>query len=94
MLKTHRPRLPSGVTVYEPVGCAECHGTGYAGRIGVFEVLRMDAVLRKHVLAGASETELREYALEAGLVTMQDDAFDKIASGETSVGEFRRVLRF
>ena len=94
MLKAHWPKLPSRVTVDEPVGCAECHGTGYAGRIGVFEVLRMDPELRKRVLAGASETDIREYAIEVGLVTIQDDAFDKITSGETSVGEFRRVLRF
>lgn len=94
MLKAERPNLPARFTVHEPVGCADCHGTGYAGRIGVFEVLRMDADLRKKVLSGVSEVEIREYAEEHGLRTMQDDAFDKIASGETSVGEFRRVLRF
>ena len=94
MLKVHRPKLPARFGVHEPVGCAECHGTGYAGRIGVFEVLRMDEDLRKKVLSGASETEIREYAVEHGLLTMQDDALDKIASGETSAGEFRRVLRF
>ncbi|HBF33940.1 TPA: type II secretion system protein GspE, partial [Candidatus Sumerlaeota bacterium] len=69
---------------YEPVGCADCDGLGYHGRIGLFELIEMDEKLRHMILAQASETELQQYAAESGTRNLADDAADKVTAGWTS----------
>ncbi|MBI2099291.1 type II/IV secretion system protein [Candidatus Uhrbacteria bacterium] len=68
-------------------GCSECHGTGYKGRIGIYEVLAMNKQIEQVILGGEiSEYKMREIASEHGMVTMAADgllkALDKITSVE------------
>ncbi len=94
LFKIHGLNVPKPFTAWTAVGCADCYGSGYSGRLGVFEVLRVDTELRALVLDGASERDLRAKAIASGLRTLQQDAVEKINGGLTSIEEYRRVLRF
>lgn len=72
---------------YKGQGCKECHHTGYKGRIGVYELLVIDAKLRSLLAKGATEDEVWGAARENGLVTLFEDAWEKVKAGITSVEE-------
>lgn len=73
-------------------GCQACFGTGYKGRIGLYEVLALDDHLR-HMIAGQMAiTEIARYARENGFVTLREDAYEKVKSGLTTLEELLRVL--
>ena len=77
-----------------PRGCRACDGLGYKGRLGLFEKLEMDSVLREMVFRGESQEAVRATALAAGLLRpLIADGALKLASGRTSVAEVLRVTR-
>jgi type IV pilus assembly protein PilB len=80
------------VKVYGPVGCNACGGSGYKGRIGIFEVMPMTDELTMAFLEHAPAERLREIALAGGMVPMRRDALDKVAAGITSLEEINRVV--
>jgi type IV pilus assembly protein PilB len=80
------------VTVYRAVGCAACQHTGYAGRLGVHEILVMTSKLRELVTSGAPDHEVQHEALAAGMVTLFQDGFEKVTQGDTSIEELLRVV--
>ena len=86
------PEQAAGLQVFGPVGCGECRMTGYKGRIGAFEMMEMNDVLRELLLKNAPAEELRKVALRTGMRSLRDDALDKIAAGLTSVEEVARVV--
>lgn len=63
------------------VGCNRCSGTGYLGRLAVFEILRLSHEIRRLVSSGASSAEIRAKALEEGMVSMQRDGMAKVKAG-------------
>lgn len=77
---------------FEAVGCSECRGTGYSGRIALHEILRVDKNLRSLILNSRDLDEIKDFAINTGLKTLADDALEKIRAGLTSVSEVRRVL--
>ena len=77
---------------FEAVGCPECRGTGYSGRIALHEILRVDKNLRSLILTSRDLDEIRTVALDAGLKTLADDALEKVRAGVTTLVEVRRVL--
>ena len=87
-------RVPAAFQAKAPVGCAHCLGTGYHGRVGIFEIFPVDRTIREMVLTEQSEGAIRDRAIEQGLVSLQDDGRAKVGAGHTSVAEFRRVLNF
>ena len=87
-------RLPKDFVAYQPSGCEHCLGTGYHGRIGVYEIFGVSRTVREMVLEERSERAIRDQAIAEGLITLQDDGRDKVGAGHTSVEEFRRVLNF
>lgn len=80
------------VWVPGPDGCEACNGTGYRGRVGVFEVMPMDDELERLFLAEAPAEQIRAAALAAGMKTLRADALDKVAQGITSLDEVARVV--
>lgn len=66
--------------------------TGYLGRTGVFEVMRMESSLRQAILDGRPAAELEELASRNGMATLRESAIDKVLSGVTTVEEMHRVL--
>jgi general secretion pathway protein E len=86
--------LPRGFAAWRGAGCGQCLGTGYLGRVGVFEIFRVDSRMRDMILDNASERSLRDYSVAMGMKTLQEDGLAKVMQGVTTVEEFRRVLRF
>jgi type IV pilus assembly protein PilB len=80
-------------TFYHGAGCEACGKTGYSGREGVFELLRMTPTVKDLVNRKASELELRKAALSAGTRLLLQDALDKVAQGLTTVEEVLRVIQ-
>lgn len=74
-------------------GCAACHGTGYAGRMGVFELLLVDESLRGMIARGAQLPEIREHARSRGVRTLLDEGRRLAEAGITDEAEVRRVLQ-
>jgi type IV pilus assembly protein PilB len=79
------------VTVYEPVGCPRCAGTGYSGRIGLFEVMTLSDEIRALVVERGSADRIAAVAGDQGMRTLRDDGMAKAAAGETSLAEVARV---
>ena len=74
-------------------GCAACGLTGYSGRVGIFEILRMTTRLRELVSRRASESEIKNAAIAGGTRFLLGDAIDKVRKGLTTVEEVLRVIR-
>lgn len=79
-------------TVPAPVGCEHCHGSGYKGRFVVSEVHVVDDVMRDHVTEGSPLSVLKRYAHKRVLVTLAQQAARRVAEGETSLEEIKRVV--
>ena len=82
----------SEVTFYRGRGCDLCKGTGYKGRVGVYELMPVTDKVRELILARASSYAIREAAVEAGMRTLKDDAMEKILLGITTLEESLRVI--
>jgi len=80
-----------GDAVHEPSGCERCGGTGYRGRVGVFEVLEVDEAVGSLIGAQADAHAIEKAARGAGMRSMVDDAVDKCRAGTTSAAEVVRV---
>jgi general secretion pathway protein E len=72
-------------------GCKECRKTGYAGRMGIFEIFPMSDKIKKLITEKASDAELRQVAIREGMTTLNEDAWQKVKNGLTTVEEARRV---
>ena len=80
-----------GVILYRKRGCPRCGGTGYRGRIGIYQLLVMNEELQKLAAANARREEIERAAIEEGMRTLWDDGMSKAAAGLTSVEELARV---
>jgi general secretion pathway protein E len=83
--------LKAGEAVHDRVGCERCGGTGYRGRLGVFEILEISDEVRRLVDAGADSNAIDRAAISAGMTTMVDDGVAKCRAGITSAAELLRV---
>jgi type IV pilus assembly protein PilB len=72
---------------YKGKGCETCNGSGYKGRAGVYEVMAMSTEIRRAVMRGASSDELRELAIEEGMLTLRMDGLLKASRGTTTLEE-------
>ncbi len=71
-------------------GCDQCSGTGYKGRVGLYEVMDVDEQVREMILSGGSAYELREKALEVSMVSLRMSGLQKIRDGVTTLDEVMR----
>jgi len=79
------------ITLYEPVGCDKCVGTGYRGRVGLHELLIGTDALKKGIQGHARVAELFAIALEEGMRTLKQDGIEKVLSGITDIHQVRAV---
>ncbi|MEI9997232.1 MAG: type II secretion system ATPase GspE [Rhizomicrobium sp.] len=84
---------PGGTTLFAAQGCAQCNGTGYAGRTTIVEVLVMSDALRHLVLEHAEAGAIRRQAATEGMRSMHADGMAKVLAGLTSVEEVLRATR-
>lgn len=86
-------QLLTGMKFYEAVGCDECNGVGYKGRVGLYEVLRMNNELRKLISNSATTLEIADAAMKGGMVTLEQAGVIKALEGVTTLDEVYRVAR-
>lgn len=86
------PTLREPLTVYEPSGCDDCNQTGFSGRAGVFEAIRVDEAVEEAVIRDPREHVIQEAARAQGIPTMAEDGIVKVLNGETSLTELQRVV--
>ncbi len=85
---------PTGdVVLYKPVGCPECAGTGYFGRICIIEMLPMTDGIRSLIMRHATAGDLRTAAIAEGMETMFENGLRKSLAGITTIEEVLRVTR-
>ncbi len=75
------------ITVFEPKGCEQCNGTGYRGRVGVYELLVVTPTIQELISKNAGQIEILAEVEKGDFVSMQDDGILKIASGMTTFEE-------
>jgi general secretion pathway protein E len=85
--------LPPGTPIAQAPGCEACNHTGFRGRTGVYELLRVDDATRRLVHDGAGELALRDAAVRAGMRTLRADGARYVAAQQTSLAELVRVTR-
>jgi general secretion pathway protein E len=78
---------------YGGAGCAACSGTGYYGRLGIFELLVVDEAMQRRILGKADANAIRAAAVGQGMRTLWQDGCDKIRAGITTHEEILRVTR-
>ena len=81
------------VTLYRPIGCAECGGTGYSGRVSIVELLVMSDAIRSMVMRHVTAGEVRQQAINEGMQTMYENGLAKAVAGVTTIEEVLRVTR-
>ncbi len=74
-------------------GCFDCGNTGYKGRLGIYEVLDNTPEIQELILKRVNSTKLQEAAIKLGMTTMAEDGIKKVASGDTTLEEFVRVMQ-
>ena len=75
-----------------PAGCDECDLTGYKGRIGIYEMLVVDEVIRAAIRGGQSGEELRGLVRRNGIRLMHEQVLDQVCAGSTTIEEVERVV--
>lgn len=86
------PPLGESITIFEGGGCEQCAGTGYKGRQGIFEAIKVDTAVEDAVIRDPREHVILEAAKPQGIPTMAEDGMEKVLAGITSLAELERVV--
>jgi len=81
------------IRIYQGKGCKVCHDTGYAGRLGVFEVLEVSKEIKRLIVERTDSDIITKKAIEEGMTTMMEDGLDKVVKGLTTIEEIMRVTK-
>ncbi len=81
------------VLLYRGKGCSHCNNTGYSGRVGIFEVLKVSEKVAQLIMEHRSAGEIEKRAIEEGMLTMVQDGFMKALEGKTTLEEVMRVQK-
>jgi len=87
--------FPEGIEVEElfrAKGCSACGGTGFRGRMGVYEVMRVSETIERLTVERASSEEIRAVAIREGMIPMRDCGLERVVEGMTSIRELLRVV--
>jgi type IV pilus assembly protein PilB len=84
------PELVGSFKLYKGRGCGTCNGTGYKGRVGLYEVMEISEGIRDLIMVGATAVEIKKKALEEGMLTLRMSGLEKIKSGVTTIEEVLR----
>lgn len=85
--------LPEGAILYRGTGCRECRHSGYAGRTGIYELIRMNDELREMVVQRVPASAIARRARDFGYRPMREDGWDKVRAGITTPEEVLRVTK-
>jgi len=87
------PEKSARAKIYKGGGCDECSGSGYKGRMGIYEILEIESELKAGILSNLQQNELNAIAKKNGFRTMQDMGQEMLLSGDLSFAEYERVLQ-
>jgi len=87
------PKLFAGKTIYRKGGCEKCSNIGYQGRVSIFEIMIMDANLKKMILQTHDSNQITNEAVSQGMVTLRQDGISKVLKGITTISEVLRVTQ-
>jgi type IV pilus assembly protein PilB len=87
------PEQAASATFMKGAGCSHCGKSGYRGRIGIYELMTMNAKVRELAFAGASTLEIRKAAVKNGMTTLYEDGLNKTMQGITTLEEVFRVSK-
>lgn len=82
---------PASISLYHATGCMACSGTGYDKRTAILEILPISETIKQLVLARSDTDKIAAAAVEQGMLTMRDDGFSKVTTGQTTIEEVLRV---
>ena len=85
------PQVATLPTLHRAVGCRECNGMGYQGRLAIFELLVTDGTTRQLCNQRVSSDVLRDHSLRTGMTTIRQSGWQRVLAGQTSVDEVLRV---
>jgi type IV pilus assembly protein PilB len=91
VMHDHGFEVEGPVEIFKPGGCDRCNQTGYRGRLGIFEILRLDEQIRELILKRSSADEIAAAAVAKGMKRLREDGRDKVLLGLTSPEEVLRV---
>jgi type IV pilus assembly protein PilB len=78
------------IKTYRGQGCQTCNGTGYKGRVGLYETMEVTDDIRELILIGASSLELRKKAIDDGMISLRESGLQKVRNGVTTIEEVVR----
>ncbi len=85
--------LKPGQKVFRGKGCRDCRNSGFSGRKGIFEFMKMNDEIRELVLERASAGKIKKVALNSGMVMLRDDGWNKVRAGVTTISEVVRATK-
>jgi type IV pilus assembly protein PilB len=85
-----QPEAIGTFKLFKGRGCGACNGTGYKGRVGLYEVMEISEGIRDLIMVGATSVEIKRRALEEGMLTLRLSGVEKIKAGITTVEEVLR----
>jgi len=80
------------IELFHGHGCMACNGTGYRGRVGIYEFLQVDESMQRLIVTGASTNDIKAHAIKSGMITMRQDGLLKVKQGISSIEELLRVI--
>ena len=83
--------LPGGTKAFRPVGCETCRGTGYKGRSGIYEIMKVEEKIQNLILEGAPGHQIEKEARVGGMRTLRESGLRKVKEGITSLEEVLQV---
>ncbi|MGD0454260.1 MAG: ATPase, T2SS/T4P/T4SS family [Solirubrobacteraceae bacterium] len=92
VLRENGYRARVELEAYEPVGCRRCGGSGYRGRLGLYEVMKMSQEIQALALERSPAERIRDLAVSQGMTRLRDDGLQKVRQGRTSMAEIARVI--
>jgi type IV pilus assembly protein PilB len=94
ILATHPkpPAITEPLHIFDAVGCAQCNNTGFKGRQGVYEAIRMDEAVEEAIITDPREHIILKAAEAQGIPSMAEDGIERVLRGETSLAELQRVV--
>jgi type IV pilus assembly protein PilB len=92
VLQENGYRARMELEAYEPVGCRRCGGSGYRGRVGLYEVMKMSPEIQSLSLERKPAEAIRDVAVSQGMTRMREDGLQKVRQGRTSMAEIARVI--
>jgi type IV pilus assembly protein PilB len=91
VLLDHGFRSHVDIEAYDPKGCSRCGGSGYKGRVGLYEVMTVTDEIRRLAIERAPADRIAEVAMRDGMRRLRDDGLEKVKQGRTSIAEVARV---